>query len=189
MIYATSDTHFFHKRIIELAGRPFMGLDHMHATMVRRWNEVVSKHDDVWHLGDFAYDDPKLWELFAALNGRKHLVVGNHDEAAKGVLRLPWQSIQHHANVRYEGLTFVLNHFPIEQWWRIERGYIHLHGHCHGSRKLPPRQHRFDLGADCWNFTPVSLDTLAKLAILQGPFDPTDFYHDGKPVAYVSPSV
>lgn len=178
MIYATSDTHCFHDRIIELMGRPFTSMEQMNNTIVANWNAVVTPQDEVWHLGDVAYNSERLWSLFDRLNGKKHLVIGNHDEANKQITRLPWQSIQHYAVVGYRGLRFVLSHFPMETWWRAERGYIHLHGHCHGSRGLSVVPHRFDMGSDCWGYAPVSFDTLAKLAIMQ-PFDPSKFLHTG----------
>lgn len=39
--FVTSDTHFNHARIIELAGRPFSTVEEMDAELIRRWNETV----------------------------------------------------------------------------------------------------------------------------------------------------
>ena len=36
--FVTSDTHFSHARIIELAGRPFSTSEEMDAELIRRWN-------------------------------------------------------------------------------------------------------------------------------------------------------
>ncbi|QAY60470.1 hypothetical protein ET475_11055 [Microbacterium protaetiae] len=65
--FVTSDTHFGHARIIELAGRPFSAVEEMDAEMVRRWNDVVSADAVVLHLGDLALDT--ITETFAIEQG------------------------------------------------------------------------------------------------------------------------
>src|SRR5699024_651237 len=78
--FVTSDHHFGHDRIIELAHRPFASLDEMHAAFIDSWNRVVGPDDVVLHLGDLAlgHRDQSIG-ITAALNGRKLLVPGNHD--------------------------------------------------------------------------------------------------------------
>jgi calcineurin-like phosphoesterase family protein len=53
-LFLISDTHFGHKNILKFADRPFESLEHMHAIMIQRWNEVVPPDATVLHLGDFA---------------------------------------------------------------------------------------------------------------------------------------
>ena len=45
--FITSDTHFSHARIIELAGRPFTSVEEMDDELIRRWNETVAPDDIV----------------------------------------------------------------------------------------------------------------------------------------------
>ena len=52
--FVTGDTHFGHRRINELAGRPFATVEEMDAELFRRWNAVVGVDDVVLHLGDLA---------------------------------------------------------------------------------------------------------------------------------------
>jgi len=48
--------------------------------LIKNWNETVSKEDTVYVLGDFAFGDKKTVASFATkLNGKKFLIVGNHD--------------------------------------------------------------------------------------------------------------
>ena len=76
----TSDHHFGHQNIIKYCDRPFGGVEHMNAEMIRKWNEVVAPEDLVWHLGDVAMGKRhRLPEYRAQLNGRIHLIRGNHD--------------------------------------------------------------------------------------------------------------
>jgi calcineurin-like phosphoesterase family protein len=80
--YFISDTHFGDGPRLRIDRRPFSSAAEMDGTMVERWNEVVGADDDIWHLGDFAFGPsrPRIAELLAALNGRKHLLIGNNDE-------------------------------------------------------------------------------------------------------------
>ena len=47
MNFYIADTHFGHKNIIRLDNRPFLDMIEMEGEMVRRWNNVVGKKDDV----------------------------------------------------------------------------------------------------------------------------------------------
>ena len=78
----TADTNFVHARIIALANRPFHDVREMDEALIRNWNDRVQPNDVVWHIGDFAFgnDAARLDEIFARLNGIKHLVPGNHDD-------------------------------------------------------------------------------------------------------------
>lgn len=85
----TSDTHFYHRNIIEYCDRPFRTLDGqpdflaMNEELVRRWNARVKPEDTVYHLGDFGFGrdctPERLSEIRKRLNGRMVLIRGNHD--------------------------------------------------------------------------------------------------------------
>ena len=79
MIYYIADTHFGDERIMRLARRPFETVDQMNTTVIINWNNKVSATDDVYIVGDFAASDEVAIDMLKQLNGRKHLVVGNHD--------------------------------------------------------------------------------------------------------------
>lgn len=147
----TSDPHFGHKGIIELCGRPFAPRDvaTMNEALIERWRATVAPTDTVWVVGDFSFATPaETREIFDRLPGRKHLVIGNHDEQNKRTtLALPWESQQHYVKVRESGHRFILCHYPMETWDGAYKGYFHLHGHCHGSLTVHcPR--RMDVGVD-----------------------------------------
>lgn len=98
-IFFTSDTHFYHKAIIQYCNRPVI-LDEsgevgtldkykgslveaavaMNELLIRNWNSKVKPDDEVWHLGDFAFCGwTKFIPILERLNGRKNWVLGNHD--------------------------------------------------------------------------------------------------------------
>ncbi|RYD67156.1 MAG: hypothetical protein EOP83_03365, partial [Verrucomicrobiaceae bacterium] len=80
--FYTSDTHFDHLNIIRYAKRPFNGIEEMNRILIERWNAVVGPDDDVWHGGDFAMGNQQdaIRRIVPRLNGRIHLIFGNHDK-------------------------------------------------------------------------------------------------------------
>ncbi|MEV8252146.1 metallophosphoesterase [Microbacterium sp. NPDC076768] len=81
--FVTSDTHFSHARISELAGRPYSTVEEMNEDLVCRWNDTVSPGAVVLHLGDVALGSiEESIALTARLNGRRLLVPGNHDRVS-----------------------------------------------------------------------------------------------------------
>jgi len=159
--YFTADTHFGHARISEHCKRPFSDVDEMTDAMIDRWNAVVGPQDDVWHLGDFAYRlrPEALERVFRRLRGRKHLIIGNHDD--KHVLRLSWSSEprdRRAVTVPGETLPVVLDHYSMRVWPKAHYGAVHLYGHSHGA--LPGVGRSLDVGVDCWDFRPVTLEEL-----------------------------
>jgi calcineurin-like phosphoesterase family protein len=77
--------HFFHENILKFGQRDeFKNLDEMHSHMIREWNKVVGKKDLVYIVGDFSfggYEESK--SMLNRLNGKKILIMGNHDRKSK----------------------------------------------------------------------------------------------------------
>jgi calcineurin-like phosphoesterase family protein len=85
-IFVISDTHFGHENIIGYSQRPFVDIDEMDEIMVKNWNAVVKPGDHVYHLGDvYMGSGARFLTKFARLNGKKRLVVGNHDDLKKKI--------------------------------------------------------------------------------------------------------
>lgn len=179
-IWFTSDTHFNHDKVIPRQNRPFSDITHMHEEMIERWNARVLPTDTVYVLGDFAYDVPSGWpllKLWKALNGAKHLVIGNHDEQHPDVLRLPWESQSYMLSAKTGSRShkwFTASHYAMETWRGMSSGSLMLHGHSHGTlkRTIP---YRFDVGADVWGYAPVHIDQLTQIAKTQC-FEPQDMH-------------
>jgi calcineurin-like phosphoesterase family protein len=186
----TSDTHFWHKHIIDYCNRPVPGtgwmnpserIEAMNKWLIQRWNEKVKPNDEVWHLGDFFFcGTKKALEILQQLNGRKHWIRGNHDYGLarnKEVIALleapPRDYKLLMANIPYEDeeekpqqytQPIVLCHFPILSWDGMAHGSWHLHGHCHGSIDNSHNDSglRMDVGVDAENnnWYPISLDEI-----------------------------
>lgn len=184
-LFFTADQHFFHQNIIRYCNRPFTSVDEMHEAIITRHNEIVAPNDEVYFLGDVCMDvhKPKnlpcstmhILDILRHLNGRKHLIVGNHDPKPLMSFDI-WKSVNYYKEIKRNGQKFILMHYPIESWNKRASGSIHLHGHCHGTLRSNARyvdHHtgpglRMDVGVDCCNFYPVSTETIFAKFFQQG---------------------
>lgn len=155
--FYTADLHFGHPGILRHCPetRRFDSVESMDAEIVRRINERVGKQDLLYIVGDFALssDDEYVRHLFHEIQGRKLLVLGNHDLDAKGRVRkevaaLPWDRPPTHAlETTDEGCHVYMHHYGCRVWPRHLKGSYHLFGHSHGD--LPPLGRSRDVGIDC----------------------------------------
>jgi calcineurin-like phosphoesterase family protein len=162
-----ADTHFNHRGILRYCAptRPYASVEEMNESMIAKWNTSVRPQDTIYLLGDFGFETG-LDAIFKRLHGKKHLVIGNHDEKNTLVLKLPWESQRDIVTLRENGVRAVACHYPMETWKSAQKGYLMLHGHSHGNlrRQVP---HRFDVGADVFTDGPVSLQEIAAMAAAQ----------------------
>lgn len=155
-VWFTADHHFGHKRIIELARRPFASVEEMDEEMVRRWNAVVAPGDMVYHLGDFSFADHTPY--LSRLKGQKRLILGNHDHSNRVKAAKGWATVDSLLHVTVEDVPLVLCHYGLRVWNRAHYGALHFYGHSHGS--LPGDRQSCDVGVDCWSFAPVGLSEI-----------------------------
>lgn len=167
MIWFTSDTHYFHKYILNY--RKFSTVEEMNDCLIANYNAVVGKDDWVYHLGDFAFaKENQIIELFDRLNGNVVLLSGNHDRWIRKLKRKPVNlfGIENYIEFKeqLDGITvkFCLFHYPIDVWNGCHHGSYMLHGHEHGDyRRSVPRNFArriIDVGVDCWDYKPISID-------------------------------
>jgi calcineurin-like phosphoesterase family protein len=170
--FFTSDTHFDDEYAIEYFDRPFRGVEEMNAVMVERWNRTVSEEDTVYHLGDVTLEDIHHFTKCARqLHGRIKILPGSHDgpwlkdfvtsEPSEKVQVLPplvsleFPEISAGASPQ----VIVLCHYSMQVWDRSNHEAWHLFGHSHG--KLKGIGLSFDVGVDCTEFRPLSLEEVA----------------------------
>ncbi|WP_282826343.1 metallophosphoesterase family protein [Gulosibacter sediminis] len=182
--FVTSDHHFGHARIIELAERPFASLDEMHGELIAAWNRLVGPEDVVLHLGDLALGNrEESIGVTAALNGRKLLVPGNHDtissvyrctEAHKQQTRdlldqWGWEVLPENLIGTRSGLHILASHYPYRGDSQSEERHAEarpadeglplLHGHTH-HRNNGAHGHMFHVGVDGNDFAPVPMTVI-----------------------------
>jgi calcineurin-like phosphoesterase family protein len=186
-VFFTADTHFGHKNIIKYCNRPFANVDEMNDTMRNNWNKVVGPDDIVFHIGDFAFlKNPR--EMIYSLNGEIILVPGNHDDDVKllevmGINQTKFDIaptlFEVDFQVEDEKLRFVLCHYALRVWNKSHHGAMHLYGHSHGTLPEDPTARSMDVGVDCHNFTPISLDGVL-VHMYKKSFKPVDHHGERK---------
>lgn len=149
MIYFTSDTHFGHRGILRYQrGNHFSSVEEMDKYLVDIWNKTIPKNALVYHLGDFSFKGTGYTrDILKSLNGRIHLIRGNHDKGLSKTLCEEFMWVKDMYTVKHEGRKYVLCHFPLLSWDMMHYGTIHLHGHCHGNLTVDEGK-RFDVGVD-----------------------------------------
>lgn len=150
-IFFTGCTHFGHANIIKLAKRPFANVRCMDECLIENWNDTVSPRDMVYHLGDFAWRDPR--EYADRLNGNIIWLQGNHDPTGWG---------QDYIARKFNKRKWVMFHYPIEEWDGWFRKTAHVHAHTH-KRELVSAERRFNVGVDACDYRPISIEDLEAL--------------------------
>jgi len=159
-VWVTSDSHFSHKNICRGVTnwrlpngeipvgqtRDFTTIEKMNTAIVNNINEVVGQDDILIHLGDWSFGGyeqiREFWDRLVCKN--IHLILGNHDhhidrnrDGSQGL----FQSVSHYNTVEIGDYKFQLMHYPISSWDGLNKGVMHLHGHCH-----LPTNRRFGVG-------------------------------------------
>jgi calcineurin-like phosphoesterase family protein len=146
----------------------------MDETMVRKWNEKIGPRDSVYHIGDFALNNPAQFkEILKLLNGSIYLVKGNHEDTAlkcKG--RFEWIKDYYELKVPDDSLPkgrqkIVLFHYAIRQWQDKHSDSFHLHGHSHGMLEDDKKSLSIDVGVDCHNFYPLEYSEVKEIMLMK----------------------
>ena len=182
-VWITSDTHYSHKNICRGVTdwrlpdgsipvdqtRDFRNIDYMNDTIVNNINGRVGQDDILIHLGDWSFGGFENIQEFRDRIFCKeiHLVLGNHDhhiERNRGNCKSLFSSVNHFLRFEYDGHTIESLHYPIASWNGLNKGRIHLHGHCHlPNNKKYCNGRRIDVGMDGnLDFEPYDLKLLIK---------------------------
>lgn len=169
MNYYTSDQHYGHGNIIGYCNRPFESTADMNDTMVTAHNAIVSPEDDVWMLGDFCFGNAEYIKRTATrLNGRIHIVLGNHDRRPNVLREVGWD-VHRRIIIEEGGLRLFLHHKPLyDQTLWAGIAHYHFCGHVHerwqkaetNHRSDPAKQRIINVGVDVWGFVPRTLEEL-----------------------------
>lgn len=186
MLYYTGDLHFGKQNAYEddikdnsALSRLFTCEDEREALITARWNETVSDDDDVYVLGDVSDVGPyETAVILKGLNGRKHVLEGNHDKFDMQLLMEYDCGVAETGAIKslYDDSQYVtLCHYPILEWPWKRRGAYMLYAHTHGgtigreTRNTLGRYAQltgcsecraFNVGCMIHDFKPVTLEQL-----------------------------
>ena len=137
MNYFISDLHFGHVNCLAFDNRKFNTIEEHDEAIIKNWNETVGIDDDVYILGDVSWhNSTKTIEIFKQLNGRLHLIKGNHDTTVlrNADFRSLFVEITDYKELYLDRNTsIVLCHYPIPCFKNHYYGWYHLYGHVHTS--------------------------------------------------------
>jgi calcineurin-like phosphoesterase family protein len=136
----------------------------MNRSLIANWNSVVQPDDTIYHLGDFSFMNEKETEkILQQLNGKKHLIRGNHDKIfmKSDSLHHYFESVSDYKEINVQtkdgSVKVVLCHYPMIVWNKSHHGSWMIHGHSHGNLRYPMKAKIMDVGVDPNNMYPVSL--------------------------------
>ncbi len=172
MIWFTSDTHFFHKKMMELRG--FRSVEQMNFHLIWQWNRKVKPFEIIYHLGDLSFGKTgETADIVKRLNGEKILVRGNHDTKTVSAYRkMGFADVADGAGINIQGHVFRMAHLPYREGQiprhmekygelytereegddtRLLCGHVHQNWKKFGNNML-------NVGVDVWDMAPVSAD-------------------------------
>ena len=165
-IWFSSDLHFNHNRQFIYQARGFETLEEMNQTIIERFNSLVKPEDDLYLLGDTMLgklEDSK--PLVAALNGKKHFIIGNHDNSNRVKFYKTLSDDVTYANILDAAKhRFYLSHYPTETS-NLEAdpktAVINLYGHTHQTSNFyNDKPYMYHVGVDSHNCYPISLEEI-----------------------------
>ena len=189
-VYFTSDWHIGHSNVLQFSQRPFKDLEHMHEVLANNYNSVVPPNGTGYFLGDMGFGNGAvLRDIITSLNGKKILILGNHDRGAVSMERLGFDIVLHSASMLIANETVTMSHCPLrgvtredvigmhghqegENWhgeFRHQQfsvpdyGQFHVHGHIHSPNRGKSSTilgRQYDVGVDGNNYRPVSISQL-----------------------------
>ena len=160
-----ADTHFGHEKIIQYENRPFRNVAEMDRAIIENWNSAVSKQDRVFLLGDVGFGTMEyITSCVKQLNGRKILVMGNHD-LGRNITK--WYEAGFDEVSKYPIILndfFVLSHQP-PTYFNAATPYFYIYGHVHGTPAYRTiTQNTACVSIERWDYTPVELQRIIDLS-------------------------
>lgn len=169
MNYFVADTHFGHQNIIKMTKRPFDGVDNMNKTLIDNWNSVVTNGDNIFIVGDMFFRSGKedVEKVLQCLKGKKHLIIGNHDESwlTNQIAEKYFVSVDKYLEYNDGHRLLVMSHYPLFIWRKQKKSYM-IHGHIHNDTSadfwpcIVARDNLLNAGVEINNYKPVTIEEL-----------------------------
>lgn len=160
-IYAISDTHFNHKKLIEY-GRP----DNFEELILKSLKE--SSGDLLIHCGDFCIgkneESHKLFMEASSGFKKKILVKGNHDtQSDNWYYEHGWDFVCESFVSKIFGKRYIFTHIPIPKNEKFDKNiHGHMHGNTHRDKDITGYDNtwHFDLAPEIRNYKLVNVEQI-----------------------------
>lgn len=184
-VWFSSDFHLLHHFLAVI--REIKDDDEHSELIIENWNKLVKSDDQAWIQGDLSLKKPAEYaHLFRRLNGKKHIIWGNHDYGSgmhrdsykfyQDYLDMGVLSMHDFARRKIDGQNVLLSHYPYSgdhtegerftQYRLADEGLPLLHGHVH-SKDQVTRSFKGTLqihvGLDAWDMKPVSMNQVIQI--------------------------
>lgn len=171
MVYFTSDLHFGHNKDFLFGPRGFETIAAHNQAIVDNYNSLVGKDDEVYILGDLMLENNEQGlELIKQLNGKIHIILGNHDSFVRIEL---YKQLPNVVEVTYATLIkikkqhYYLSHYPTICSNYDDKPYhnhiINLFGHTHQTNCFyGDNPFMYNVSLDAHNNYPVSIEEIDK---------------------------
>lgn len=171
-IYLTSDFHFNHDREFIWRSRGFQSIGEMNEAIIERYNSIVTEEDDVYILGDLMLGGPAALqngiEYIGRLNGKLHIVRGNHDSVTRWIMFRSLSNVVEVENsiyLDYEGHHFYLSHYPSITGSlhsdNLKHMTLNLYGHTHQKTNFfEDMPFMYHVGVDSHDCKPVNIEEI-----------------------------
>jgi calcineurin-like phosphoesterase family protein len=163
-IFVSSDHHFNHANILgftTVGGSKFRGdlfdsVEEMNEVMVERHNAVVGSNDIWYCLGDvyFGHRDDAA-KILPRLNGKKRLILGNHDDGKCPVLQHHFEKVMLWRF--FKEFDCLLSHTPQHES-NLYKVTFNVHGHIHQNES--PSLRHVNACVEKTGYAPVNLEQL-----------------------------
>lgn len=168
MMFFTSDTHYFHEKILVWRNefrvanglKPFPSMHYMHEYMIEKHNSVVGPDDTVFHLGDVTFQPvlkrDEFLGIWSRLAGKKKVLnPGNHDSLIWMAEHGLFDEIELWSVFPKQG--FFTSHVPLPQV-EFRKTPFQVHGHTHETHVGSVHSPYICVCVEAHDFTPVSSD-------------------------------
>lgn len=164
----TSDPHYGHHNIIAYCNRPYANVQEMNADLIARYNSVVPKDGVCLWAGDsFFCEDWEAREIMRQLNGRKILVVGNHDRKPYRLASFGFELFTNQLVLRIRNRVVRVSHYPYtdtrfpHRCPKMQKDELLIHGHTHSTNVV--QDNMIHVGVDAWDYKPATLAEIEQI--------------------------
>ena len=171
-IWVSSDLHYNHANILNFLDyngnkvRDFDSVEEMNQCILEKHNEKV-KPGDIWYnLGDVFFGDKEIFKKdWPKFNGKKRLIVGNHDDIKFLSMGGFFQKVQLWR--QFPEYELIMSHIPmdISSLYRgkdLSAPMLHVHGHIHTNPS--PSEMHYCVCMEQTNYEPIHIEDLAVIA-------------------------